>query len=277
MQLINKLHPVAVILFLYAATWASDALPSDLTIAQKSSLDSALNAFLPNDACCATKSLAACRTIKKNCPTADRLYAFASWLASRNAPRDTILAYLEMRRDCLTNSQRFPLDLKGYPAAGPENAPVTMVVYFSGGCPLCKFVLAFLDSVEVAGGSRAGLRVVAKPFTTGLADSLLMAADKMGRFWDLELALHQRSERPTPKLLDRLIDSLKIDRNKLALLRKDTVLMGLLHASRAEGVRNGVTLVPTVFINGMKYKGYKDPKWLYDAAEYVKESLEEKR
>jgi len=265
------------LLFLCWTSQASDTLPSGLTVAQKSTLDSALSAFVPYGSCCEGKSLSTCLSTNKKCANVDRLFRFAEWLASRDATKDTIVAYLEMRRDCLTSHQRFPLDLKGYPTVGAENAPVTVVVYFSGSCPLCKFVLSFLDSVQAAKGSGAGFRVIAKPFTTGLADSILIAADRMGRFWDLEHALHLRTERPTPKLIDHLIDSLKIDRNKLALLRKDTSLMALLPKSRFEGRYNGVTLVPSVFINGMKYKGYKDPKWILDAVEYVKESLEDTR
>jgi protein-disulfide isomerase len=33
-----------------------------------------------------------------------------------------------------------------------------------------------------------------------------------------------------------------------------------------EAVRNGVTIAPTLFINGKRYHSYKDPQWVVDAA-----------
>lgn len=275
----NMTHLSIVVFLLIAASFASDNRAVELTPAQTSTLDSALNIFVPGDAdaCCKSLSLSACLKRDKKCPNADRLCKYAAWLASRGAPKDTIVSFLEIRRDCLTSRQVLPIDPKGFPTLGPQNAAVTLVVYFSGGCPQCKFILSVLDSLAFAGVLNQNLRVVAKPFTSGFTDSTLVAAHRIGRFWDLVQALHGQSQRLTPQLLDRLTDSLKIDRKKITSLEKDTVLMGMLTRSRSEGMANGVTLVPAVFINGMRYKGYKDPKWILDAAEYVKESLKEKR
>jgi hypothetical protein len=44
-------------------------------------------------------------------------------------------------------------------------------------------------------------------------------------------------------------------------------------ASAREGVKNGVTVTPTVFINSKRYRSYKDPRWIVDAALFEYESL----
>jgi hypothetical protein len=44
-------------------------------------------------------------------------------------------------------------------------------------------------------------------------------------------------------------------------------------ASALEGESNGVTVTPTAFINNKRYRSYKDPKWIVDAALYEYELL----
>jgi protein-disulfide isomerase len=42
---------------------------------------------------------------------------------------------------------------------------------------------------------------------------------------------------------------------------------------RKEGERVGVTVTPTFFIGGKRYRSYKDPQWVVDAALYENETM----
>jgi hypothetical protein len=54
-------------------------------------------------------------------------------------------------------------------------------------------------------------------------------------------------------------------------LARDQKTLAMAQASTAETGANGVTVAPTIFFNHVRYKSYKDPRWLVDAAEYLYE------
>jgi protein-disulfide isomerase len=51
-------------------------------------------------------------------------------------------------------------------------------------------------------------------------------------------------------------------------LLADASIRQRLEAFRKEGEINEVTVTPTFFINGKRYRSFKDPQWVVDAALY---------
>jgi protein-disulfide isomerase len=166
-----------------------------------------------------------------------------------------------------------PIDLNLLEHAGSASAPVTMVIYISGTCPMCKRVIDEMHKEVTAGALRDKARLVVKLFTTNTVDKTLLAANEYGKFWPFVAELAQVKQRITTDDLMRIILKLGIPAAKMAELSESRAVGEKAETSRAEALRNGVKETPAVFINGHRYEGYKHPAWLIDAVDYECERL----
>ena len=96
----------------------------------------------------------------------------------------------------------------------------------------------------------------------------LLAARRFGRQADLMKALARVEQRITTGIVLRTADSLGMKRSELEKSLKDSALLAAAEASGQEAVRNGVHVTPTIFINGRRYRSYKDPQWVVDAVQF---------
>jgi 2-hydroxychromene-2-carboxylate isomerase len=96
----------------------------------------------------------------------------------------------------------------------------------------------------------------------------MVAAQRMGRFWDYWLAVCRVEARFDPPIMVKIADSLGMKTDRLKMLIEDPATAAVVDSCMAEGIKNGVTIAPTFFINHIRYKSYKDPQWLIDAAIY---------
>ncbi len=144
-------------------------------------------------------------------------------------------------------------------AAGPADAPITVVVYACARCPFCKvFVPAFYR--EVTDGALAGkVRLYFRPFPLkdhagamegGLA---MLSAARHGAFWKYLTKVYENYDTFCPKLLPDWAAAVGIDRAAFEQTYSDPTTRKLLVASKQEGLRNKVAATPTVFVNGRKY------------------------
>jgi protein-disulfide isomerase len=83
--------------------------------------------------------------------------------------------------------------------------------------------------------------------------------------------------RPDQKLLQHLADSLGLPSRQFGRAMRSDSLIAALDEWGREGRALGVTVTPTFFINGRRYHGYKDSRWVEDAAQYERERLASSR
>ncbi|MFW5960226.1 MAG: DsbA family protein, partial [Chitinivibrionales bacterium] len=69
--------------------------------------------------------------------------------------------------------------------------------------------------------------------------------------------------------------SIGISKRYFETLIESSGVKDLLDSSSAEARRNRVKVTPTFFINGKRYRSYKDPEWVVDAALFEYKQLEE--
>lgn len=145
-------------------------------------------------------------------------------------------------------------------AAGPCDAPVTLVEYGDFECPYCRMAEAIVKAARYELGDQ--LRFVYRHFPLAeihpharLAAQAAEAAGAQGRFWEMRSMLleHQRSLG-----MDDLIQYahwLELDTERFTC-----ELRAQIHARRVtddfrDGVRSGVNGTPTFFVNGQRYDG----------------------
>ena len=151
-------------------------------------------------------------------------------------------------------------------ALGPADAPVQIVVYFDFQCPHCDSLHSGAEAQIVetyVKTNQAHLEVrpyaVMGPDSIRASEAALCAADQ-GRFWEYRDALFSayRQNGRTAYLEDGLVQTASAVGLDEGALR--TCLAG--HQRRAEvdeilsqGKADGVQVVPTVLINGLKVEG----------------------
>jgi hypothetical protein len=242
---------------------AIDTITPAQIMAQQKELDSVCSAFAIKP--CNGLSIADGLKKGPQCPMALHLSEFARWLVFKGKTYEEYMKDLTDRVNCLTSDQTFAIDEKNMPVTGDLQSPGTIVIYFSATCPLCKYLASNLCD-EVTGGKLKGkAKLVAKPFTETIGDKALLAADRYSKFWDFIKALNARKERPDGPMVARIADSIGIADPHFKGLLRDPAIAKALAQIRDEGIRNGVTVTPTLFINGKRYHSYKDPRWVVDA------------
>lgn len=223
--------------------------------------------------CCAS-ALDACAKQKPNCTIASRLINFVDWIDSigGQTTEERMADELQKRYTTFSDTKRYTNDEKGWPLIGERNAPFTVVMYFSGTCPLCKTNFRDLRQEVTNGKLKGRVKIVCKPFGTGLANRALTAAYDAGRFSDFMLALANVQGRIDEGVLLSIADMMLFDREIFKNSMERPELAARVDKSTKEAERNGVTHVPTYFMEGQKYNSNYNPRWIIDAIEYIMET-----
>ncbi len=211
---------------------------------------------------CCDEPLAACLVQRPRCRLADRL---ADDLCARVAQGQTDVrirqALTERAWTALPAGGPARIDLSEAPMAGDPAAPVAVVVYASPrGVHCSRLVPGVVDAVT-QGSLRGRVRLYVRLFPlrsnehdteAGLA---LMAAQRLGAFWDLALLGYARFDAFSLEAQRAWARELGLDPAEVDRLAADPGLLDLLRAGKREGVELGVTSTPTFFIDGHRYRG----------------------
>lgn len=256
--------------FLSTAGGSTDTTFS-LTGSQKKTFDEVTASF-PVFSCDSTPLARAVKSAPA-CLMAKHLFPFARWIASKGKTVDECKKELTDRQLSFSDSQRVSIDLTGVPIGGDTAAPVTVVLYLSGLCPLCKYVGCEMYREVTSGMLKGKARFAVKPCRSASADEAIVAAAHFQKPWEFLIALHTIKIRPDEPVLLKLADSLGIDSVRFKRYLNTRELQSVIERNSAEALRNGVTYTPTVFINGRRYHSYTDTRWVVDAALYENEAL----
>ncbi len=209
---------------------------------------------------------------KPGCRIAPRLNAFVEWMDSiGGAPHDSVYgkALKDHYASLASNKTRYAADVKGWPLIGDASAPLTVVMYFSGTCPLCKRNFAELHHEVTKGRFKGRVKIVAKPFGVNALNKALVAAYDMGRFTDVMLALARAEGRVDEETVYGIAESMYFVRDKFKAVAESQSVADRVNASYAEGKKNGVELVPTYIIGGRRYESVSNTWWIIDTFEYI--------
>lgn len=154
---------------------------------------------------------------------------------------------------------------------GPDDAPVTLVMYGDYECPYCARayprIRALLDEEDGA------VRFVYRHFPlrrhphAQLAAEAAEAAGAQGRYWAMHDLLTAHHDLLDPERIDALAAEAGLDG---AQFREDLdthAFADHVEADYRSGLRSGVEATPTLFVNGIRYTGSHQPDALRAAIE----------
>ncbi len=145
-------------------------------------------------------------------------------------------------------------------AAGPEDAPVTLVEYGDYECPYCGMAYPIVKRAQQDLGNR--LRFVFRNFPLAeshpharLAAEAAEAAGAQGKFWEMHDMLYEHQDALEAEDLMGYAKSLGLDVPKFAHDLEAGTYTKRVRDDFRNGVRSGVNGTPTFFVNGSRYEG----------------------
>ena len=147
-------------------------------------------------------------------------------------------------------------------AAGPDDAPVTLVEYGDYECPHCGAAYPILKAVQRELGSR--LRFIFRNFPlveqhphAQQAAEAAEAAAAQGKFWEMHDMLFEHQEALETADLVGYAQILELDAERVARELAAGTYTKRVRDDFMSGVRSGVNGTPTFFVNGERY----DDSW----------------
>ncbi|HEX5829554.1 MAG TPA: thioredoxin domain-containing protein [Gemmatimonadaceae bacterium] len=145
-------------------------------------------------------------------------------------------------------------------AAGPADAPVTLVEYGDFECPYCGMAYPIVKSVQRKLGPR--LRFVYRNFPlreshphAQHAAEAAEAAGAQGKYWAMHDALFEHQAALEDDDLVAYARALGLDAERVARELAEGTHTARVRADFRSGVRSGVNGTPTFFVNGERYDG----------------------
>jgi protein-disulfide isomerase len=152
-----------------------------------------------------------------------------------------------------------PVDARDH-AAGPDDAPVTLVEYGDYECPYCGMAYPIVKAAQRELGSQ--LRFVFRNFPLAEihpharhAAQAAEAAAAQGMFWEMHDMLFENQHALEDADLVRYAEMLGLDAERLARELEDGTYAKRVRDDFRSGVRSGVNGTPTFFVNGERYEG----------------------
>ena len=159
-------------------------------------------------------------------------------------------------------------------AAGPENAPITLVEYGDFQCPHCRRAHPIVKEVQER--LRKKLRFVYRHFPLTRihpdaehAAEASEAADKQGAFWKMHDILFERQFALDDDSIVSYAQELGLDGDRIRGDLDAGTYTPRVRDDFMSGVKSGVNGTPTFFINGDRYDGSWDLEPLIAALDGV--------
>src|SRR6266566_7014420 len=145
-------------------------------------------------------------------------------------------------------------------AAGPDDAPVTLVEYGDYECPYCGMAHPIVKRAQRELGNR--LRFIFRNFPLAeshpharLAAEAAEAAAAQGKFWEMHDMLFEHQDALETEDLLGYAKSLGLDAAQFARDLEAGTYAKRVRDDFRSGVRSGVNGTPTFFVNGSRYDG----------------------
>lgn len=155
---------------------------------------------------------------------------------------------------------RYNVEIGDAPTRGPDDAPITIVMFSDFECPFCTRAMQTIQTLETL--HQGEIRLVYKSFPIArhpqamLAALMAMSAAEQGAFWGFHDRIFSGDGIATPTLIEHVnalgMDMTRVAKDLDAMTHAVAVRRDLEQASRLQ-----VRSTPTFFINGRRISGAK--------------------
>lgn len=152
----------------------------------------------------------------------------------------------------------YDISIEGSPFSGPENAPVTIIVFDDYECQFCAKMEAVFSQLQAKYPKEVKLVIKQFPLRShaNARQSAIaaMAAHKQGKFWEFHSQLFAHQKELSDQKLDEIAKSFDLDMNQYYkdLISQD--ILALIVRDIREGQKIGVKGTPSIYLNGKEIK-----------------------
>ncbi|ERP31823.1 DsbA family protein [Chitinivibrio alkaliphilus] len=205
---------------------------------------------------------------------ARRLANYAAWQSHMNYPTEFVTRRVSDRISLFIPSdtvEKHSFSLPEYILGDPQEG-VQVVVFVSSNCPHCKrYAIPLYEEIRQATGD--AISYAALPINLIIADRGLIAAARMGFFWELFTAYGDIRGRIEDEELFDAVEDLGYSLSDFVhiLDAEEQKISAEIERNRTQAESAGLEFVPTFFINGREYTGAMDSRWILDYIDFISE------
>lgn len=184
-------------------------------------------------------------------------------------PNTLLLSNSEKKTlESLTIDFIYDINIKGSPFKGPEDAPVTLILFTDFQCPYCAQVGPELESILKEFPKEVKLVYKSFPLRSHRyavdAAKAALAAHKLGKFWEFHDLLFENYNKLSPDKIKEIRTQLKLDEKKFNQYVNAPETMDMIRTDYKDGIDSGVRGTPSLYLNGKQVKDRK-PEALKEA------------
>jgi protein-disulfide isomerase len=260
-------------------SWAQTPVCDGLTGGQRRLAETILDSEYLYDCCDDTISV--CLAEQPPCSLARRLADNICRRVAAGQDEQRIRRALSRRaRSMVGGGAPAEIDLDAAAILGPDDAPVTLVIYACARCPYCSRLIPELIEAVRDGPLHDRVRLAFRIFpirghegSTPAGLAFQSAAD-MDAFWPFLLYAYGHFDDWTEEAQVHWAVEVGLEREVFGARMIDENTRAALVESKKEGLVNGVEATPTFFINGRRWVGDLETVELLDALEEAVDRVE---
>lgn len=164
------------------------------------------------------------------------------------------------------------------PQRGPEDAPITLVVFSDFECPYCLDAEKIIAQLEQDFPQK--IRVVWKDlpnprvyFESKPAAEAARCAQKQGKFWEFHDALFQNAQNLSVELYIKIASDLQLNLDDFQNCTQTHMTESIIQKTYIEGKWLGITATPYFFINDVTVSGAREYEYFKDVVEKELEKI----
>ena len=246
-----------------------DSCDSLYTSSQKDQLERIASQFYMYD--CYDGTLADALNEANPSLLALHLQNYICWLINLDKTDEKIIDTLNKRAILMSPfAQVHSMDITNSEAAGDTSAPVIITVYACLSCSMCRFIIQKLYYSVIDGELKNKAVLYMRLFTISnhneskSLNKALLSSEKLNHFWDFFNCACDLEEDLDENSIDLCVEQLELSWSEFMLNYTDSTFDKELDEIKKEGRKNNISVTPTFFINGRRYRGYKNPEIIID-------------
>jgi protein-disulfide isomerase len=150
------------------------------------------------------------------------------------------------------------VERRSSPSVGPEDAPITMVVWTDFECPHCKAAVPILEKFQKEHAKTVRLvhkfyPLIHKHVNAKNAALAAVAAQKQGKFWEMHHTLFDNQERLEQQDLERYAKQVGLDMGKYEADVAAPATETVVDTDMADADAAGLHATPFILINGRHF------------------------
>jgi len=149
------------------------------------------------------------------------------------------------------------IEVAGSPTKGPDDAPVTIMLWSDFECPACRRAVPVVT--RIASAHAKDVRLVHKLYPlerhphAEVAARAAFAAHQQGKYWPMEERLFENQDRLSESTIGEFAEELGLDMKKFSMDMASEAAKKTIERDKNDADKSGLSGTPFILINGREF------------------------